>query len=312
MSLSSRDPDGRHFWQDVFAIQGSATPEVFRRLVRFTLLAVAICVFDALPHTPQLRLEVAPFEFAGAVLGLLLVLRTNAGYDRWWEGRKLWGGIVNQCRDLAIGALAYGPPEPPWRSSVVRWTVAFAHATRRSLRGERTLPEVAALLGDAAARRLAAAEHMPICASLTIAELLRQAVDAEGLDRFAFLQIERDRAALMDHAGACERILSAPLPLAYSIHIRQFVFVYLVTLPVALLYTFGDYLGGYLMTIVITVLVAYPILSLDQIGVELQNPFSPRRMGHLPLDEITTKIERNLLALLEEQTAGLTTPTVPH
>jgi ion channel-forming bestrophin family protein len=129
--------------------------------------------------------------------------------------------------------------------------------------------------------------------SQTIAGQLRRARDQNGMDPFAFLQIDRDRATLIDHYGGCERILSTPLPLAYSIHIRRFIFLYLATMPFALL-NVVPYL-----TPLIMFLVSYPILSLDQIGVELENPFSPRRMGHLPLDEITAKIEKNLLALLQ-------------
>ncbi len=148
------------------------------------------------------------------MLGLLLVLRTNAGYDRWWEGRKLWGAIVNQSRDLAVTALAYGPDDRAWRSEVVRWTASFGHVARRSLRGERTMPEVAALLGDDQAARIAAAPHMPGVVLLAIAALLRQARDRDDdpLDGFAFLEIDRARSGLMDHLGGCERILSTPCP----------------------------------------------------------------------------------------------------
>jgi putative membrane protein len=173
-------------------------------------------------------------------------------------------------------------------------TAAFAHVARRSLRGERTLPEVARLLGDDEATRIAAAQHMPSHVSQLIAALLRQAREEHGMDSFAFLQIDRDRAALIDHIGGCERIQSAPLPRLYSIHIRRFIFLYLVTLPFALL-NMVEWL-----TPVIMFLVSYPILSLDQIGVELENPFSAQRMGHLPLDEITAKIEANVLAMLGE------------
>src|SRR5262245_44383095 len=105
------DHEFRRFWRDVFALEGLATPHVLRRVLKFTLFAIAISAIHMLTHF-SLGLDVAPLEYAGAVLGVLLVLRTNAGYDRWWEGRKLWGGIVNQSRDLAIGAIAYGPDEP--------------------------------------------------------------------------------------------------------------------------------------------------------------------------------------------------------
>jgi putative membrane protein len=268
-------------------------------VLKFTLIAVVLCIVTtSYPHR-DLGIEVAPYEFAGAALGLLLVLRTNAGYERWWEGRKLWGGIVNQTRDLSISALAYGPPDPQWRQAIVRRTAAFAHVTRRSLRGERDLPEVAALLGDDEARRIAASDHMPNAVNRAIGDLLRQARDRMGMDPFGFLQVDRDRALLIDHMGACERILKAPLPHVYSIHIRQFIFIYLSTLPFALLHKLEW------LTPVVTVLVAYPILALDQIGIELQNPFDTQHMGHLPLDDITATIEQNLLALLEDE------PVVP-
>src|SRR3954452_6303947 len=145
----------RRFWRDAFTLEDSANPQIFRRVTKFTLISVVIWELDRWPAAPKLGIEITPFEFAGAVLGLLLVLRTNAGYELWWEARKLWGGIVNQTRDLAIQGLSYGPVDPRWREDLVRWTIAFAHASRRSLRGERDLPEIEFLLGKEDADRIA-------------------------------------------------------------------------------------------------------------------------------------------------------------
>src|SRR3954462_3484819 len=114
--------DEPRFWRDAFDLAASATPRVLLRAAKFTLISLLIYAIDRSSHFPNLGIEAAPYEFAGAVLGLLLVLRTNAGYDRWWEGRRLWGGIVNQSRDLAVGALSYGPNDAAWRASIVRWT----------------------------------------------------------------------------------------------------------------------------------------------------------------------------------------------
>ena len=287
-----RERRGRDtFWSDAFALRGSITLQVSRSVLIFTLIAVAVCALNDAVH-PDLGVEVAPYEVAGAALGLLLVLRTNAGYDRWWEGRKLWGGITNQCRTLAGTALAHGPDDPAWRDQVVRWTAAFAHATRCSLRGERRLPEVEALLGRDAAERIAAARHMPTAVSMSIAGLLREGCERFGMDRFAFLSCEQSRNALFDHLGGCERIKSSPLPRVYGINIRRFIFMFLATLPFALLAKIGW------LTPLATFLVAYPILAIDQIGVSLQNPFDVRDLGHLPLDEITATIERDVLSLL--------------
>jgi ion channel-forming bestrophin family protein len=296
----------RQFWRDVFAIEQSESPSVLARVAEFGLFALLVYLIN--DHTPlDLGIDVAPYEVAGVALGVLLVLRTNSGYDRWWEARRLWGGIVNQCRNLAIAAIAYGPADAQWRAQVIRWTAALEHVCRRSLRGERDLPEVAALLGEADAHRIARAEHMPSFVSARLAELLRQGRDELGMDPFAFLQIDRERATLIDHLGGCERILATPLPRIYAIHIRRFIFLYLTTLPFAMLNKIGW------MTTPVTVVVAYVILSLDQIGVELQNPFVKKNMGHLPLDELTSKIEVNLRALLAaEPTAPAPDPGAGH
>ena len=106
----------RDFWGDAFAWAGSATPHVLPRVLAFGGVSALICTFAR----PELGLPVGPHEVAGAVLTLLLVIRSNAGYDRWWEARKLWGGIVNQTRNLAIQALSYGPADPAWRDEIVR------------------------------------------------------------------------------------------------------------------------------------------------------------------------------------------------
>jgi len=286
------------FWREASALNGSITLKVMPMVLTFGLIAWGICglswVVESLFQV-QISLEITPYEFAGAALGLLLVLRTNAGYDRWWEARKRWGGIVNQSRNLVISAMAYGPLNPEWRENIVSWTAAFPHVVRLSLRGERPSSEVDDLVGPENAEKIATADHMPIFVALKLGDLLREACDTLDMDRFAFIQLDRERALLIDHVGSCERILKTPLPRAYSIKIRRFILLFLVTLPFALLHrSNGDWLVPF-----ITMLVAYPLLSLDQIGVELENPFSKSNLSHLPLDEISATIERNLLGVLK-------------
>ncbi|HEV3003904.1 MAG TPA: bestrophin family ion channel [Pirellulales bacterium] len=280
------------FWTEAWRLRDSATLPVLLRGLVFGLFALAVWLLDSTTETP-IGIEITPYELAGAALSLLLVLRTNAGYDRWWDARKLWGGIVNQSRNLVIASSAYGPREREWRRRFARWTVAFAHVCRRSLRNERDLPEVAALVGAEEAARIAAADHMPSYVASVLAELLAEALGKDQFDRYAFLQAERERAALVDHIGGCERIQKTPLPRAYSVQIRRFIYVFLAATPFALVLQIGW------LTPLATMLVAYPILALDEIGAELQYPFSPRSLNHLPLDEICSTIERNLLELAE-------------
>ena len=269
------------------------TLPVLGRLVIFGGFAALLCGNRWVGHHErELEVGLAPYEVAGAALGLLLVLRTNAGYDRWWEGRKLWGGIVNQCRHLGVVALSYGPDDPAWRERAIHLTAAFAHVCRRSLRDERELPEVAALLGADEANQVVAARHMPGYMALLIGEHFQVACDHLEMDRFTFLEADRDLTSLLEHLGGCERIRKTPLPRAYAIQIRQFIILFLATLPFALLKKVEW------LTPLVTVLVAYPILSLDEIGNALQAPFSSTSLNHLPLDDICRTIEEDLLAML--------------
>jgi putative membrane protein len=300
--------DPTWFWKDALTIRGAATYRVLPNVLAFGLIALAIYVIDRSGQY-NLSVPVGPHEIAGVLLSVLMVARSTAGYERWWEARKLWGGIVNQSRNLAITGLAYGPSDPEWRDRFVRWSAAFCHAARASLRDERAVPELVPLLGRDAAARVMDAQHMPSFVALTIGELLERATTEMGMDRFAFLQADRERATLIDHIGACERIKKTPLARVFSIKVRRFILLFLLTLPFALLHKFSEESDPVLVPLV-TMLVAYPLLGLDQIGVELQNPFALHRLSHLPLDEICQTIEGNLLALLNVQSPSLR-PTDP-
>ncbi len=290
--------DQNGFWREAFALHGSITPRVLPSVISFGVVAAGIWILDEIVESifdVKIGLDVTPYEFAGVALGLLLVVRTNAGYNRWWEARILWGGIVNQSRNLVISALNYGPDDPEWQDKIVRWAAVYPHIARCSLRGEPPSSEVAALVGQAATNQIAAHNHMPGYVAYQISALLQQACQEYGMDRFAFMQIDKEKATLINHIGGCERILKTPLPLVYAIKVRRFIMAFLLTLPLALLHqTENEWLIP-----VITMFVAYPLVSLDQIGIELQNPFANSNLSHLPLDDISKTIESNLMGLLE-------------
>jgi putative membrane protein len=287
----------RRFWAEALTIVGSAIPLVMPRALLFGLFALVVTAVDLSAHLPELTVDITPFEVAGGILSLLLVLRTNAGYERWWEARRIWGDIVNRCRDLAVAALSYGPDDSAWRDQIVRRAAAFPHAARMSLRGEREPDALARLLGSAEAEQVLAADHMPIAVAALIGDSLRDARDRLGLDGFTLLRIDPGRAALIDDIGGCERIVKTPLPLAYRVEIRRFLILFIAAIPFAFVRRL------YWLDPLVTFLVAAPLLAVDKIGTELQDPFSKDSLNHLPLDEICATIERNLLAMLEQPIA---------
>ncbi len=233
----------------------------------------------------------------------------------------MWGGIVNQSRNLAIAALAYGPPESAWRVRFLRWVAVFPHAARRSLRGEREFPEIERLVGADEAAKLAAAGHMPDYVARELADMLRVA-QRSGMSELGFYEAERQRSLLIDHIGGCERILRTPLARATAIQVRRFILLFLATLPFALINALEGSVGevallGLLFNAdlclipLFIMLLAYPLLSLDRIGMEMQNPFDRKRLDHLPLDRICLTIEGNLMELLNLYSAPGERPLAP-
>lgn len=224
-------------------------------------------------------------------LGLLLVFRTNASYDRFWEARKLWGAIVNESRNLARTATVLLAADPGLAAQIVRLAVAFPYAAMNTLRGKHGLGPVAAELDPAEADALANAQHAPLAVTVALSKRI-----AEGQRRGLISDIqqgiiEQNVQVLIDCIGACERIKRTPLPFAYVVHLRRALAVYCGTLPFALVEYFGW------LTVPVTFLVSYVLLGIEEIGVEIEEPFGTDD-NDLPLDRFCTTIELNLRALL--------------
>lgn len=295
LPLHSNKDESPGFLRGALMWSGSVTPRIFLSLLIMTGYCLVIVALDQY-WQPLRHLAVTPFEYTGVALGLVLVFRTNAGHERWWEARKLWGGIVNQSRNLAIAALSYSiaPQESLWRKEMVKWTVAFSFAARESLRNGKDFDDLTDLLGEPELEALKSAGHKPLFVAGKIASLLQQARLSQHIDGFVFAGLEGQRILLVDHIGACERILKTPMPLVYAIKVRRFILIFLLLLPFSLIETLG------FSAVFIYFLVAYPLLSLDRIGIELQNPFATQNLSHLPLHTICDTIKLQCLALLEQ------------
>ncbi|NOT83634.1 MAG: hypothetical protein HOP02_02395 [Methylococcaceae bacterium] len=297
--LHSNKDESLGFLRGALMWRGSVTPRILPSLLLITCYPLLIVALDQywrpLPH-----LAVTPFEYTGVVLGLVLVFRTNAGHERWWEARKLWGGIVNQSRNIVIAALNYSEALDSstqanvWRKEIVKWTVAFSFATKESLRNGKNFDNLTDLLNEQELESLKSATHMPLFVAGKIAALIQQARLSQQIDGFIFSELEGQLILLIDHLGACERILKTPMPLVYAIKARRFILIFLLLLPFSLIENLG------FSVIFIYFLVAYPLLSLDRIGIELQNPFATQNLSHLPLHTICDTIKLQCLALLKQ------------
>jgi putative membrane protein len=287
-----------NFMESALAIHGSVTPRVWKKVLAACLYACFISLLSI--YIPSLSLPISPFEYAGVMMGLILVFRINAGYDRWWEARKLWGTVVNCSRNLAIIMINYTEPSSrDERANSLGLISAMPYLMNNALRGSVSTGEVKHLLSEPIYTQLQQWQHKPNFISSKLAALLSQMRKNGTLDQFSFLKAEELRETILDCQGACERILKTPMPFVMAIKSRRFILLFLLILPVALV-SYSVYINPMIVT-----LVAYALFSLDQIGVELQNPFAIDNLSHLPLDDICKTIENNLIELKNNETMRL-------
>lgn len=291
-----------NFLDSALAIHGSVTPKVWKKVFAAFIYACLISLLSI--FIPSLSLPISPFEYAGAIMGLILVFRVNAGYDRWWEARKLWGTVVNCSRNLAIIIINYiRTSDSKEIENSLGLIAAMPYLMKNTLRRFTATDEVKHLLDEDTYAQLQQWQHQPNFISSKLAELLAKLQEEGQLNQFSFLKAEELRETMVDCQGACERILKTPMPFVMAIKSRRFILLFLMILPAALV-NYSVYISPMIVT-----LVAYALFSLDQIGVELQNPFSIDNLSHLPLNEICNTIENNIAEIkkshITNKTSGL-------
>ncbi len=278
-----------HLWRSTFfAIRGSMIRVITKRTLYVTGVAAALTAVHVFLVPLSIPAAANVHGLIGTALGLLLVFRTNASYDRWWEGRKLWGSIVNTCRNLARLAAVHLDQNPERQARVVRLAMAFPRASMHLLRGMPWAPDA---LHPDDARAVSERAHAPVGICTAVSAHLRDARDQGQLSDLVLTMIDANAHALVDHIGACERIHRTPLPFAYVVHLRRALTIYVSTLPLALLGTFGW------STLIIVFLVGYTLFGIEEIGVEIEDPFEGDD-NDLPLEQISDGLDRNLKAFL--------------
>ena len=278
-----------HKWLDhFFDIRGSLVREIFVRVALCVAWSAGVVAFHK--HVHDVSMPSLLHTLMGVALGMLLVFRTSSSYDRFWEGRKLWGGIVNETRNLIRGASVHLKDDPALLARLTRWTAAFPWAAMHSLRGTDGLGPQAHELPAAQAREAMDAQSTVLAVAANITRCLREARDRGLISDIILASLDQNIQQLVDYIGGCERIRKTPMPFAYAVHLRRALVLYCFTLPFAMVETFG-------WTTVVDVLVlAYTFFGIVEIGVEIEGPFGDDD-NDLPLEDICETIHKNLYAL---------------
>ncbi len=275
--------------------------DTFRQL--FPLI-IAVCIYSTLISYLELEywklsdksyVRNLPImhSLLGFAISMLLVFRTNTAYDRWWEGRKLWGNLVNNSRNLALKLHAILPKEEQAHCTFFRETIpAFALALHNHLHKEETRIELFEDTdGKNMFRQLNKEKHIPN----QLASLLYQHISQLHKDNVItgeqLLYLNHELQSFTDICGACERIKNTPIPFSYSIFIKKFIFFYIMTLPFGYVFQLGYYV------IPVVAFVLYVLASLELIAEEIEDPFSGDP-NDVPTMQIAENLQKNIADIL--------------
>lgn len=267
--------------------------DTFRKLF---WVIVCVCIYSAIITYVELDLLNFSFEstvmhsLLGFVISLLLVFRTNTAYDRWWEGRKQWGALVNVCRNFGIKTRTL-VKEQETQNQLIKLTQLYPFLLVEHLRSQNydLLPEHIKASTDPS---ILNAAHAPNEAAMKMqGELSKASASLSDSTNLAMLQ---DLNQFTDICGACERIKKTPIPYNYNIFIKKFIFVYISTMPVGFAVSFGYW------TILITAFTFYTLASLELIAESIEEPFG-LDSDDLPTDELAETIYQNLAALKQHR-----------
>ena len=227
----------------------------------------------------------------GFAISMLLVFRTNTAYDRWWEGRKLWGALVNCSRNLAIKLAAMLPEADHNNRSFFRQLVAqFPGVLQQHLQLEKTRLEMDAFphpeIPD-----FDTSKHIPAQFSLLVQQRINLLYKNGIIDGNQLITLNTELVQFMDICGACERIKNTPIPYSYSTFIKKFIFIYVLTLPLGFVFSLGY------LAVPVVMFIFYVLGSLEVIAEEIEDPFG-LDVNDLPMERMSNTIRKNVEEIL--------------
>lgn len=279
----------------MFHLRGSSASRIWRR---WLLVVVAATVITALHHYgwyPITDLTLAPFTLIGLALSIFLGFRNNTSYDRFWEGRKLWGRVVNASRTLARDTLMLvgGEQAPKHQQRMVYTLMAYVHALRHHLRRQDRVDELHRFVGEDVVTSLKPELNRPVALLQNLGDDYAAAWRRGDIETFHLPTLQASLTELTGVQGGCERILNTPIPFSYTVLMHRIVAAYCFLLPLGLVHSLDLY------TPVVVGFISFAFLGLDALGDEIEDPFG-EDANDLPLLQLSTMIEHNLRQRLGE------------
>jgi ion channel-forming bestrophin family protein len=272
------------------------TSSTMKKVVRSTALVMALTALLAYLHLEVVqvryaRLDVTIFSLLGVVLSILLSFRTNTAYDRWWEGRKLWGDLVNHCRNLAVYIhTAFPAEDKEIRRYLAIRIVNFCIVLKEHLRSSVEMKELINV-SEKEIEKYASKVHLPSFIAFEITSSIQDVFKAGDITVADHISIREHTRALLNITGACERIRKTPIPFSYNVYLKLFITVYALCLPFALIPVFGYW------SIIMVGFIFFAFIGLELMAEEIEDPFG-LDCNDLPIGDIAHTIRNNVFEIL--------------
>ncbi|MBW4593773.1 MAG: hypothetical protein KME46_12875 [Brasilonema angustatum HA4187-MV1] len=301
-----------NWFQTALRVRGSVIPVILPRIFLFSGFGVIISIIHYYGFSlPEEIGNVTTNVAFNLVLGLLLVFRTNTAYEHYWEGRKIWGGIVvnslNLGRKIQIAILENDPTDREKKAASLRLLSAFAIATKLHLRQSQENNELKPFLTELQYSQLQNVKNPPLKIAVWIEEYLKQQQINNRLSMDELLLMNNLLNNMVESLIGSERILKTPMPLIYAIYLKRLLLIYFIILPLDLV----DDLQWW--TVPIVALISFTLLGIEEIGNQLEDPFG-FDLYDLPLDEICQTLIKNiedLMARSEDELISQTESNLP-
>jgi len=284
----------QHWLRRLFVWHGSVLEKIYSRLLLNLLLSISVIFFLPWYETLGIKLTMAPFSVLGVAIAIFLGFRNSVCYARFNEARILWGQLAITSRSLLREVKTLLGHHPAAIGEFINLQLAFVNALKLSLRKQ---PQRETL------QRFLATESVDwVCAShapcnrilILMGDWLNRQRQQGAISDILWQSINEHLNTLSSVSGGCERILSTPLPFAYSLILHRTVYIFCIMLPFALVTDL------HYMTPFLSVFISYTFISLDSLAEELEDPFGTED-NDLPLDAICVSVERDLRSMNNEQ-----------
>jgi putative membrane protein len=278
-----------NWFRMLFIWHGSVLPRLLARLSLLFLLSLLVLYFNGAIFNYKIQLNPAPFTLFGIALAIFLGFRNNVSYDRFWEGRKLWGSMLNTTRSLARQAqtLTHMDAENSSLSHFVNLLIAFTWSSKHQLRHTDPGEDLNRLLGAAESMKFKGKRYTPNLLVLEMGKWLQALRSTSSIDPLLAANIDYNLNELSNIIGGCERIASTPIPYTYKVLLHRTVYFYCFLLP----FGFVDSLG-WMMPVIVT-FIAYTFVALEAVADELEDPFG-LEPNDLALNALCAMIENTL------------------